>query len=367
VKEYSINPGTVAHQQGYGFITFAEEASAHMALHHAEGLVCDGIRFACTQSHRYGLSNVNNESIHAPDLKQPAPLQPSPTIGSSLPTSLFGNHETSIPVLTTPLQLNAPLSTPFSRNILGESITHTPQDTLFETLSLNGDRRHPRQLESSLFHPPPHFQTSPTSTFHRTSMIPNPRTSEEQSGVYMSQPNYRSQFYEEPTDQRMAPSFAAFAQSMPSHQLDTSLMGAVSNETFSPSVFHAANSVNEQIPIPPQLPSNRRQRIQMMMLAQQQQQQQEQQRRLQYQQQQQQQAHAGMIAAAEMRDHQQQQRLGPWSLNQMPSSSTGSFIQQSASVNNLPTGPSFQQNTFHRNDGNNNTNGHNHHMRDFSR
>jgi hypothetical protein len=72
VKEYSIEPSPIARQQGYGFITFAEESSALLALEHGQGLVFEDIRFDCTESRRYGLTNpfasnstvVNKEAFH---------------------------------------------------------------------------------------------------------------------------------------------------------------------------------------------------------------------------------------------------------------------------------------------------------------
>ncbi len=53
VKEYIVSPvGDIDHQQGYGFVTFAEESSAYYALKNAKGLCADGITFDCTPSHR---------------------------------------------------------------------------------------------------------------------------------------------------------------------------------------------------------------------------------------------------------------------------------------------------------------------------
>jgi hypothetical protein len=65
VKEYSIDSSPVSHQQGYGFITFAEETGAFSALEHGKSLVFEGIHFACTESRRYSLTNplTTNASI----------------------------------------------------------------------------------------------------------------------------------------------------------------------------------------------------------------------------------------------------------------------------------------------------------------
>jgi hypothetical protein len=58
VKEYAISPGDVAHQQGYGFVTYENKMGALNALQGCKGLIFEGISFDCTPSHRGDLLNT---------------------------------------------------------------------------------------------------------------------------------------------------------------------------------------------------------------------------------------------------------------------------------------------------------------------
>jgi hypothetical protein len=61
VKEYAISPGDVAHQQGYGFVTYEDQMGALNALQSGKGLIFQGIAFDCTPSRRSDLQSTKSQ------------------------------------------------------------------------------------------------------------------------------------------------------------------------------------------------------------------------------------------------------------------------------------------------------------------
>ncbi len=163
MKEYVVSPGDVAHQQGYGFVTFDNETAAMLALQGGKGLMHDGIAFDCTPSHR-GVSAGTSGHMVPSHKSYGAPVSHGVHPPYALP-AYSAQLSAHIPVISTQHHIPVPVHTHHSAGMFSGRTGRPPM----EVMSHRMPHSHPAHpVHEHAAYPPQPRVVSPSYYGHNT-------------------------------------------------------------------------------------------------------------------------------------------------------------------------------------------------------